>query len=104
MPQTQQLDEMEAVNQRRQFIVRGPRHRGNLTQALHRIAGRDPLAKAKTRAASMNRRAPYFLRSIVPAAPEYQHFSSSMAREMIRYHQPLEHYLPAVILPLIRNE
>lgn len=40
---------------------------------------------------------------LLPAAPEYQHFSSSMAREMIRYHQPLEHYLPAVILPLIQE-
>ena len=40
---------------------------------------------------------------LLPAAPEYQHFSSSMAREMIRYHQPLERYLPAAILPLIRK-
>jgi pantetheine-phosphate adenylyltransferase len=38
---------------------------------------------------------------LLPAAPEYQYFSSSMAREMIRYHQPLEKYLPASILPLI---
>lgn len=40
---------------------------------------------------------------ILPATPEYQHFSSSMAREMIRYHQPLEKYLPASILPLVRE-
>jgi pantetheine-phosphate adenylyltransferase len=40
---------------------------------------------------------------LLPAAPEYQHFSSSMAREMIRYHQPLENYLPAAILPLVRE-
>ena len=33
----------------------------------------------------------------------YQHFSSSMAREMIRYHQPLENYLPASIVPLVRE-
>ena len=39
----------------------------------------------------------------LPAAPEYQHFSSSMAREMIRYHQPLENSLPAAILPLVRE-
>ena len=39
----------------------------------------------------------------LPAAAEYQHFSSSMAREMIRYHQPLEKYLPAAILPLVRE-
>ena len=38
-----------------------------------------------------------------PAAAEYQHFSSSMAREMIRYHQPLEKYLPREILPLVRE-
>jgi pantetheine-phosphate adenylyltransferase len=40
---------------------------------------------------------------LIPAAPEYQHFSSSMAREMIRYGQPLEKYLPASILPLVRE-
>ena len=35
------------------------------------------------------------------ASAEYQHFSSSMAREMIRYKQPLEKYLPASIIPLV---
>ena len=39
----------------------------------------------------------------LPAAAEYQHFSSSMAREMIRYCQPLEKYLPAAVLPLVRE-
>ena len=39
----------------------------------------------------------------LPATAEYQHFSSSMAREMIRYGQPLEKYLPAAILPLVRE-
>ena len=38
-----------------------------------------------------------------PAALEYQYFSSSMAREMIRYGQPLEKYLPAAIVPLVRE-
>ena len=40
---------------------------------------------------------------LLPASPEYQHFSSSMAREMIRYHQPLENYLPMSIIPLVRD-
>jgi pantetheine-phosphate adenylyltransferase len=40
---------------------------------------------------------------ILPASGEYQHFSSSMAREMIRYRQPLEKYLPASIIPLVRE-
>ena len=40
---------------------------------------------------------------ILPASAEYQHFSSSMAREMIRYHQPLEKYLPTSIIPLVRD-
>ena len=40
---------------------------------------------------------------LLPASAEYQHFSSSMAREMIRYHQPLEKYLPASIVPLVRE-
>ena len=39
----------------------------------------------------------------LPASAAYQHFSSSMAREMIRYHQPLENYLPASIVPLVRE-
>ena len=38
-----------------------------------------------------------------PASAEYQHFSSSMAREMIRYGQPLEKYLPAAIVPVVRE-
>ena len=40
---------------------------------------------------------------VLPASPAYQYFSSSMAREMIRYHQPLEKYLPASIIPLVRD-
>ena len=40
---------------------------------------------------------------MLPASPQYQHFSSSMAREMIRYHQPLENYLPASIIPLVKD-
>ena len=40
---------------------------------------------------------------LVPASAEYQHFSSSMAREMIRYHQPLEKYIPASIIPMVRD-
>jgi pantetheine-phosphate adenylyltransferase len=38
---------------------------------------------------------------LLPASPAYQHFSSSMVREMIRYRQPLEQYLPAPIIPLV---
>lgn len=40
---------------------------------------------------------------ILPASAAYQHFSSSMAREMIRYHQPLEKYLPRAIIPTVRE-
>lgn len=40
---------------------------------------------------------------LLPASSGYQHFSSSMAREMIRYHQPLEKYLPESIIPLVRE-
>ena len=40
---------------------------------------------------------------LLPASAAYQHFSSSMAREMIRYGQPLEQYLPASIVPLVRE-
>ena len=40
---------------------------------------------------------------ILPASPQYQHFSSSMAREMIRYGQPLGKYLPASIIPMVKD-
>ena len=40
---------------------------------------------------------------ILPASPQYQHFSSSMAREMIRYGQPLEKYLPESISPMVKG-
>ncbi|MBQ5928116.1 MAG: pantetheine-phosphate adenylyltransferase [Oscillibacter sp.] len=40
---------------------------------------------------------------ILPASPQYQHFSSSMAREMIRYGQPLEKYLPESIIPMVKD-
>ena len=40
---------------------------------------------------------------LLPASAAYQHFSSSMAREMIRYGQPLEQYLPASIILLVRD-
>ena len=34
---------------------------------------------------------------LLPASAEYEHFCSTMAREMIRYNQPLEKYVPAVV-------
>lgn len=40
---------------------------------------------------------------LLPASPAYQHFSSSMVREMIRYQQPLEKYLPLSVIPLVRD-
>lgn len=40
---------------------------------------------------------------LLPAAAEYAHFSSTMAREMIRYGQELERYLPAAIVPDIKE-
>ena len=40
---------------------------------------------------------------LLPASAAYQHFSSCMAREMIRYGQPLEAYLPASIIPMVRD-
>ena len=39
----------------------------------------------------------------LPASPQFRHFSSSMAREMIRYRQPLEQYLPGAVIPLVRD-
>ena len=34
---------------------------------------------------------------LMPASAQFSHFSSTMAREMIRYHQPLEKYVPAAV-------
>ena len=40
---------------------------------------------------------------MLPASPQYQHFSSSRAREMIHYGQPLEKYLPESIIPMVKD-
>ena len=40
---------------------------------------------------------------LLPADPAYVYLTSTVAREMIHYHQPLEKYLPKAILPLIRD-
>ena len=34
---------------------------------------------------------------LLPASAAYEHFSSTMVREMIHYHQPLEKYVPAPV-------
>ena len=40
---------------------------------------------------------------LLPADPAYVYLSSTVAREMIHYRQPLEKYLPRATLPLIRE-
>lgn len=40
---------------------------------------------------------------LLPASAEYEHFSSTMAREMIRYGQPLEQYVPAAVAAELKN-
>lgn len=40
---------------------------------------------------------------LLPAAPEYVYFSSTMAREMIRYGQDLRKYLPAAVADRLRK-
>lgn len=39
----------------------------------------------------------------LPASAPYQHLSSSLAREMIRYGQPLDRYLPGAVAPLVQD-
>ena len=46
---------------------------------------------------------PWLETMLLPAGQEYQHFSSSMVREMIRYRQPLEKYLPMSVVPMVRE-
>ena len=38
------------------------------------------------------------------AEPRHQHISSTMAREMVKYGQPLEKYLPAAAVDLIKRK
>ena len=40
---------------------------------------------------------------LLPASAEYAHFSSTMAREMIRYGQPLEKYVPAAVAAELKD-
>ena len=40
---------------------------------------------------------------LLPASAEYEHFSSTMAREMIRYGQPLEKYVPAAVASELKD-
>ena len=42
----------------------------------------------------------------LPSSPAYQHLSSTMAREMIRYGQPLESYVPGSVIDILarRND
>ena len=39
----------------------------------------------------------------LPASAAYQHFSSTMVREMIRYHQKLENYVPAPVAQALQQ-
>lgn len=41
---------------------------------------------------------------LLPASAQYGHFSSSMAREMIRYGQPLDRYLPQAVVALVQDK
>ena len=40
----------------------------------------------------------------LPASGEYQHFSSTMVREMIRYGQPLEKYVPRAVAEELKQK
>ncbi len=40
----------------------------------------------------------------LPSSAPYQHFSSTMVREMIRYHQPMEKYVPAAVVAELQKK
>lgn len=40
---------------------------------------------------------------LLPARPSHLHISSTMVRDMIRYHQKLDHYLPAGVLAVLEK-
>ncbi len=41
---------------------------------------------------------------LLPSSPAYQHFSSTMVREMIKYGQPMEKYVPAPVAEEIKRK
>ena len=41
---------------------------------------------------------------LLPASAEYEHFSSTMVREMIRYRQPLEKYVPRAVAEELKQK
>jgi pantetheine-phosphate adenylyltransferase len=46
---------------------------------------------------------PAFETLIMPAKAEYQHISSTVVRELIKYGKPLEGYVPDAILNILKN-
>ena len=40
---------------------------------------------------------------LLPARVEFLHFSSTMVREMIKYGQPLERYMPAAAIAVMKG-
>ena len=41
---------------------------------------------------------------LLPSSPTYQHFSSTMVREMIKYGQPMEKYVPAPVAEELKRK
>ena len=41
---------------------------------------------------------------LLPASAEFEHFSSTMVREMIRYRQPLEKYVPRAVAEELKQK
>ena len=41
---------------------------------------------------------------LLPSSPAYQHFSSTMVREMIKYGQPMEKYVPAPVAEELKRK
>ena len=47
---------------------------------------------------------PWLETVFLPASAAYQHFSSTMVREMIRYGQPMEQYMPAPVAEELKRK
>ena len=41
---------------------------------------------------------------LLPSSPAYQHFSSTMVREMIKYGQPMDKYVPAPVAEELKRK
>ena len=79
-----------AVERQSRILVKGLRHATDFDQ--------------EYQMAAINKGLCHDLETVfLPASAAYQHFSSTMVREMIRYGQPMEKYVPAAVVDELKK-